>query len=101
MRNRFKVREIAHHRNGISGAPFYVVRFTSPSPKNGLAVVFYQNNAEGLDRAATLANCQVAVFDADKLMANVDIAFGSNSWRGDHYADELIAAIETHEAALA
>ena len=35
----------------------------------------------------------VAVFDIDKLFLG-DIAFGSNSWRGDHYEPLLRRSIE-------
>lgn len=71
----------AHHRNGISGAPFYAVLFDEADGGTGpkLGVVFDQE-----------AHC--AVLDITRL-ANGDIGFGSNSWRGDAYEPALRAAI--------
>lgn len=81
-----KVREIASHRNGISGAPFHLVIFEevkgAPAHEQGrkLGIVF-----------AEPGHC--AVLDIAKLAAG-DIAFGSNSWRGDEYEIYLRAAIK-------
>jgi hypothetical protein len=75
--------DIAHHRNGISGAPFDVALFEDHDPTEGsrkVAVLFE-------------APHHCAVLDVDKL-AQGDIAFGSNSWRGDHYEPQLRKAIE-------
>ena len=58
--------DIAHHRNGVCGAPF--------------AVILFEHDG------------QCAVLDIDKL-AQGDIAFGSNSWRGDHFEPSLRKAI--------
>lgn len=73
----------AHHRNGIGGAPFDVILFedTRPEGSRKLAILFEQ---EG--------HC--AVLDVDKLAAG-DIAFGSNSWRGDSFEEPLRRAIRT------
>ena len=70
-----------HHRNGICGAPFAVILFedTGPEGSRKVAIVFEQE-----------APC--AVLDVDKLAAG-DIAFGSNSWRGDHFEASLRKAI--------
>jgi hypothetical protein len=68
-----KVEAIAFHRNGVMGAPFHVVLFHDDSPK--LGIVFD-------------ATHHCAVLDREKL-ARCDIEFGSNSWRGDVYEDEL------------
>jgi len=82
------VKEVAYHRNGISGVPFYVVAFEDlsdkfPEPRQMIGVVF-----DGL-------GC-VAVFDSDLLGVGV-IAFGTNSWRGDRYEPQLRTAIAEHE----
>ena len=71
----------AHHRNGIGGAPFDVILFEDTGPEGGrkLAILFEQ---EG--------HC--AVLDVDKLAAG-DIAFGSNSWRGDCFEWSLRQAV--------
>jgi hypothetical protein len=73
--------DFAHHRNGICGGPFAVVLFEDSSQEGGrkVAVLFEQ---EG--------HC--AVLDVAKLAAG-DIAFGSNSWRGDRFEQSLRRAI--------
>ena len=82
---KLKIIDTAHHRNGVGGAPFDVVLFKDGG-KTGdrkLAVLFDQEH-----------HC--AVLDVAKLAAG-DIAFGSNSWRGDDYEPHLRKAIEQHE----
>ena len=71
--------DIAHHRNGICGAPFAVVLFEDSGPEGSrkIAILFE-------------AAYHCAVLDVAKLAAG-DIAFGSNSWRGDHYEPDLRA----------
>jgi len=73
--------DIARHRNGICGAPFTVVLFQDLGPEGSrkVAVLFEDDG-----------HC--AVFDLQKL-AQGDIVFGSNSWRGDHYEQPLREAI--------
>lgn len=75
---------IDHHRNGISGAPFY-------------AVVFRDTGSEGSIKVAVLFDSlhHVAVLDIAKL-ADCDIEFGSNSWRGDFFELALRRAIRKH-----
>lgn len=73
---------IAFHRNGICGAPFHVVLFRDEESRK-LAIVFDQE-------------FHVAVLDMGKLAAG-DIAFGSNSWRGDQFEPALRDAIKTFE----
>ncbi len=74
--------DTAFHRNGICGAPFDVVLFRDGGRASDrkLAVLF--------ERAH---HC--AVLDVAKLAAG-DIAFGSNSWRGDQYEPYLRQAIQ-------
>jgi len=72
--------EQAYHRNGVSGAPFHIFRFTEDG-RNMVAIVFPDYPMA------------TAVFDADKIGAG-DIAFGSNSWRGDTYNTRLRNAID-------
>lgn len=71
----------AYHRNGISGVPFDVVRFHDPQAGPMLGVVFREPGC-------------VAVLNLDKLSAG-DIAFGSNSWRGDRYEPALRRLVAT------
>jgi hypothetical protein len=75
---------VAHHRNGICGAPFNVILFEDAGPQGSrkVAILF---EPEG--------HC--AVLDVDKL-AQGDIAFGSNSWRGDHFEQPLRDAIRNY-----
>lgn len=79
------VHAIAHHRNGVCGESFYVVTFTSTDGKAMLATVF-----EGSGRVAVLCV---------GLLAEGNIAFGENSWRGDRFEPELRGAIEAWEQA--
>ena len=77
--------QYAYHRNGIGGAPFDVVLFRALEGTNMLAIVFEEPN-------------HVAVLDVDKLVRG-DIAFLSNSWRGDMFEPYLrrgIALVRAH-----
>jgi len=75
---------IDYHRNGICGCPFTVAIFDEPdadgNARRMLAVVF--DSDKGTGRGGDDGRC--AVFQVDKLTSG-DIAFGSNSWRGDRY----------------
>lgn len=62
------------HRNGISGEPFITGLFTDEEGRTMMFVDF--------------GEMRFAVLQVDKL-AKGDIAFGSNSWRGDYYAGEI------------
>jgi hypothetical protein len=70
----------AYHRNGICGAPFTAVLFEDDGPEGSrkIGIVFDEPY-----------HC--AVLDIAKLAAG-DIAFGSNSFRGDKYEPHLRAA---------
>jgi hypothetical protein len=62
------------HRNGISGEPFITGLFTDEDGRTKMFVDF--------------GEMRFAVLQVDKL-AEGDIAFGSNSWRGDWYAEKI------------
>jgi hypothetical protein len=81
---KLKIIAIAHHRNGVGGAPFDVVLFKDRGPQGSrkVAILF-----EG--------DSFCAVLDVAKL-AEGDVAFGSNSWRGDEYESELRTAVSDH-----
>lgn len=81
---KLSIENIQHHRNGIAGAPFNVLLFRDPDEGRMVGIVFDQEY-------------HVAVFNLDKL-AQGDIAFGSNSWRGDRYEPHLRNAITQHDA---
>ncbi|MCY2985007.1 MAG: hypothetical protein NTY15_15390 [Planctomycetota bacterium] len=69
---------LAHHRNGICGAPFYAVLFND-SESYKLGIVFD-------------SPYHVAILDFDRLVLS-NITFGENSYRGDLYEAPLRAAI--------
>lgn len=79
-----RIISVAHHRNGVGGAPFDLALFTERGDRRSrkVAVLFGPPGC-------------CAVLDVDKL-ANGDIAFGSNSWRGDEYEPPLRQAIALH-----
>lgn len=79
---KLKITDVAHHRNGISGEPFCVFMFNDTG-NDGRCMVAIVFEADG--------HC--AVLDVAKLAAG-DIAFGSNSWRGDRYEPWLRQAIQ-------
>jgi hypothetical protein len=81
---KLKIIAIAHHRNGICGAPFDVVLFEDTGPEGGRKVAILFEGA---------SFC--AVLDVAKLAAG-DIEFGSNSWRGDKFEPGLRAAVIDH-----
>ena len=91
---RIKVSKVAYHRNGIGGAGFHVVTFTTTSDSETkgcrmIGVLFDEPES-------------VAVFDLD-LLADNTIEFAVNSWRGaDHFGPVLRKAIaeweEEHES---
>ena len=83
------IQNLAHHRNGIGGAPFDVFLFEDPKSKGGqkLGILFE-------------AESHCAVLDI-ALLAAGDIAFGSNSWRGDTFEPHLRAALANSRAAEA
>ena len=69
-----QVQAASRHRNGMCGAPFHVVLFNHEDSRK-VAIVFD-------------APDHCAVLDVAKLAAG-DIAFGSNSWRGDVFEETL------------
>lgn len=80
--SKHKVISHDYHRNGVCGAPFNVCVFVdSETGRRMVGVVFA---SEG----------HVAVLDIDLLNAN-NVAFGENSWRGDHFEDFLRLATGT------
>jgi hypothetical protein len=76
-----KIINFATHRNGITGAPFVVVLFEDQVEESSLKVAILFD-----------APYYCAVLDVGKL-AKGDIAFGSNSWRGDSFEKSLRKAI--------
>jgi hypothetical protein len=82
---KLKIIGIAHHRNGVCGAPFDVTLFKEHGRDGSLKVgILFEEPY----------HC--AILDVDKLAAG-NIGFGSNSWRGDDYEPHLRKAIALHE----
>jgi hypothetical protein len=83
-----RILAIDYHRNGIGGAPFHVILFEDRGEDGSrkVAVVFDEP-------------WHTAVLDVAKLAAG-DIAFGSNSWRGDVYEPALRRAIARRTRAI-
>ena len=69
-----KIISKARHRNGVMGDPFNVVIFEDDDGSTKIAVDF--------------GEVSIAVLQLYKIISG-DIAFGSNSWRGDHYAKKI------------
>lgn len=65
------------HRNGVAGLPFKVALVDDPNDGDTKLVIMFE------EQYAT------AVLSLDKLINSEDIAFGSNSYRGDKYDDAL------------
>ena len=69
-----RIKAIARHRNGVSGEPFYVVKFS-------------RQGCDALELSFDAPH-HVAVFNL-RLLLKGDIAFGSNSFRAEHYEKPL------------
>ena len=82
------IKEVACHRNGISGSPFHVVTF-STGGEHYVGVVFTD-----MDRKGEFVSDEVrtAVFEQGPLGEGC-IAFGVNSHRGDWFEPVLLRAI--------
>ena len=82
-----EIEAAAYHRNGISGAGFYVgivgASVEGEDPHPFLVVGFPVFNEDG-EEDGFGDEPQVAAFDLE-LLAKHDVEFGSNSWRGDHF----------------
>lgn len=83
--------KVAYHRNGVCGEGFFVVTFRWQDGRqwrNMVATVFHYFDEPGDN------TCRVAVLDIDETAAgNIAMAEG-NSWRGDHFADDLFRIIK-------
>lgn len=75
-----KVHNVDHHRNGIAGNGFYLVRFSGddPNEQNMIGLVFDKDDSEH-----PKPDGYVAVLSLDNL---------DECWRGDNFEDELMQA---------
>jgi hypothetical protein len=83
---KLKIIAIARHRNGVCGEPFEVALFKERGPQGSRKVAILFDEPR-----------YCAVLDVAMLAAG-DIAFGSNSWRGDDYEPSLRQAIRQQQA---
>ncbi len=81
---KLKIEKIDFHRNGVCGLGFFAAVFVCPETKKRMVASVFETPGA------------VAVYDIDLLNQPKSIEFGFNSWRGDHYEDELRAAIKKH-----
>lgn len=77
-----------YHRNGISGTPFNVVLFIDAESGEKFVGIIPEGDEN---------KWNAFVLSVDRMANDNDIAFGSNSWRGDNYAAELKEAIGMDE----
>jgi uncharacterized protein (UPF0261 family) len=81
---KLKILHAAYHRNGVAGAGFDVALFKVTGEQGRKVAILFD----------TPGHC--AVLDVT-LLATGDIAFGSNSWRGDHFEPHLRTAINERQ----
>ena len=88
MTDSYRIIEVARHRNGVAGEPFWAVLFNWTSEEGSterlLAILHDQPgycSVIGLDR-----------------IASGGVQFGHNSWRGDHFETRLRQEIGKYES---
>jgi hypothetical protein len=94
-----KVKTLTYHRNGVGGLGFYCA-IVEDEGRDMLVVRFVSYDGKGenvVDESVGAIVC--AAFDT-KLLADGNITFGENSWRGDHYSDVMDAAIKQYQDAM-
>jgi hypothetical protein len=87
------LKSIAYHRNGICGLGFHVAIIQEDDgdgPREMLVIRFSKES----DKDTGQVVC--AAFDL-KLLDVRDIAFGSNSWRGENYVEHMDRMIKNYE----
>lgn len=86
---KFKALEVARHRNGVCGEPFYVVRFVCPEGDGEFVAIRFEG--DGINPRCAVLNVP--------MLAEGNIAFAmGNSWRGDYFTADVDAAIAGYEA---
>jgi hypothetical protein len=108
MTPEIEIEEVAYHRNGVAGYPFYVITFQTRydggewMPMVGVVfdyedvAIKSENEYEAIAPTdGVFRNPRTAVFRRDLLGKGV-VAFGANSWRGDHFDGALRSAIVEH-----
>jgi hypothetical protein len=89
--------KVAYHRNGVGGIPFHCVIFDKEEDgkTNRMLAVRFPD-----DEGAGYQNPRIAVFYIALLYESV-IEFGENSFRGDHFVDDIDKAIKAHYEEIA
>lgn len=77
-----KLKALEFHRNGVSGCPFYVGIVKEGTTRK--IVITFDDEPSAVRTAA---------FDID-LLAENNIKFGENSFRGDHFHDFMLKQIK-------
>jgi hypothetical protein len=82
-----EIREVAYHRNGIAGLPFWAVLFndTDEGMFNQLATI----DEDGKD--CRVINMGIALF------GRIGQDKGMNTWRGDYYLQKIKEAMQEHK----
>ena len=78
----------AFHRNGVCGEPFQVCTFTMTEhdePPRRMVAIRFANDPPDCENFSAP---RIAVFDLD-LLAQGEIRFLHNSWRGDRFIEHL------------
>lgn len=92
-----RIHSIDFHRNGVGGIGFHVVLFDRRAgdgiPAGRMIAIIEQDVYE--EPRARGSDIACYVLDVGKL-AEGDIAFTSNSWRGDVFYDELWPEVVKH-----
>lgn len=107
MDNKIKVKSLEYHRNGVGGEGFYVAIFDDSDNGEMMGVIFPLSKEDEFKfygerkpkfggRVHESWNGRVAIFKTS-LIAQGNIKFGINSWRGDTYEAQLRQAIKQHE----
>lgn len=103
MSSNIEIEEIAYHRNGVGGVPFYVLTFRDMNEdgREMVGVVFphdidsEKDDEQWLPTDGRYRNPPTAVFGREMLGKGI-IAFGENSFRGDQFDLVLRRAIVDH-----
>ena len=86
-----KIVQIDNHRNGVSGTSFYVGIIQDDDNSEKVFITFPEYDEKG--RITDIGEVRTAVLDIDLLSKKV-IEFGTNSFRGDHYHNQIIEQIQ-------
>ena len=91
------VNSAAYHRNGISGEGFYVGLVVRDD--NRFLVTWFPEYDDDDMQVESRIQSRIAVVDVN-LAAAGDIAFGSNSWRAEHFVDAARAIRDAANARI-